>query len=105
MTSRTTDPAVILKVHRAADPPGRASYFLARKSMATRLARDAAGSGDEVTDIGQAFQLCQPASRAEFTPGEMILIGVADHNEWVTWLPPAPREPVPHSPGHTASQN
>jgi hypothetical protein len=103
--SKAPDPATILKVHYAADPPGLDSYFLCRKSMAGRLCRDAAGSGDEVTDIGPAFMLAQPASRAEFAAGEMILIGIAEGGRWLTWRPPAPVEPVPGSRGDAAARN
>ena len=78
-------------------------------SLADRLSADAAkGSDDEVTNLGpEALLLTQAANRkrAEYGRGTMLLIGIAEGSKWVTWLPPAPVEPVPGSPGAIAARN
>jgi len=108
MSDDTPDPITVLRCHLADWPPGRAAYYLCPRSLAARLVHDADGSGDDLADLGPgALLLTQPAGRkrAEYGKGTMILVGVADGGRWLLWLPPAPVEPVPGSPGHTASRN
>lgn len=110
MTGPGPGPVTVLRVHKAGWPPQRAAYYLCPAALAARLAADAAGSPDEVTDIGPVFLLCQPAARHEagfHLDGMtlMVLVGVADGSRWVRWAAPAPVEPVPGSPGAAAQRN
>lgn len=108
MTSDIPDPITVLRIHLADYPPGRAAFYLCPRSLAARLAADAHDSDDEVADLGPgALLLAQPAGRkrAEYGKGTMILVGVADGNQWALWMPPAPVEPVPGTPGHSAQSN
>lgn len=92
----------------AADQPYLAAYWLMRWSLAARMIRDAAdsGTGDQVADLGPGALMCaQAAQRGDFGIGEMLLVGVAQGGKWVRWCPPVPVEPVPGSPGETASRN
>ena len=104
------DPITVLQVHQAGYPPGRARFYLTPRSLAARLAADAAkaGSADEVDDLGPgALLLAQAANkkRAEYGHGTMVLVGVAQDDKWVWWIPTAPVEPVPGSPGAIAAKN
>ena len=106
MTSTQADPLTVLKIHKADHPPGLALVYLCPRSLAARLAADAEGSGDEVTDLGPgALIYTQAAKRDEFGKGTMVLVGIAQGSRWQLWTPPAPVEPVPGTPGHTASRN
>ena len=111
MTPGTPGPVTVLRVHKAGWPPQRAAYYLCPAALAARLVADAAaGSADQVADIGPAFLLCQPAARhaAGFHLDGMtlmVLVGVAEGNRWVRWAAPAPVEPVPGSPGAAAQAN
>jgi hypothetical protein len=107
MPSDTADPITVLRVHLAGQPPGQESFFMCRRSLATRLGADAAGlSADQVDDLGPgALLLAQAANRGEWARGELVLIGVAEGSRWLRWLPPSPREPVPGSPGAAAQRN
>jgi hypothetical protein len=102
------DPITVVKIVLAWKPD-QESYWLMRWSLAARVARDADGSGDQVTDLGpDALMLAQAAQRGDFRIGEMVLVGVARDGKWLRWCPPvpvAPVEPVPGTPGHTASRN
>lgn len=99
------DPIHVLRIVMR-DQPGRESYWLARWSLVARLARDAEGSGDTVTDLGPgALMLAQAAQRGDFGMGELVLVGVARDGRWLAWCPPAPVEPVPGSRGEKASRN
>ena len=103
----------MLRVRKAGWPPGRAAFYLCPARLAARLADAAATShhGDQVTDIGPAFLLCQPATRHEagfHLDGMtlMVLVGVTDDGHtWARWAAPAPVEPVPGSPGASAARN
>lgn len=110
MTDETA--ITVLKVHRAGWPPQRFAFYLTPARLAARLVADAAaGSADQVTDIGQAFLLCQPAARHKagfHLEGMtlMVLVGVTDDgNTWARWAAPAPVEPVPGSPGASGQAN
>ena len=47
------DPITVLRVHLAGHPPGQMMFYLCPRSLAARLAANAAEvSGDEVTDLG-----------------------------------------------------
>jgi hypothetical protein len=108
MTGDTPDRITVVRVHLADERPGRASFMLCRGSLAARLAADAEGSGDEVTDLGPgALLLTQSADRKrhEYGPGTVVTVGVADGSRWLAWLPPAPVEPVPGTPGARAARN
>jgi hypothetical protein len=99
------DPITIVRIVIAGNPRQH-TYWLMRFSLAARLVRDAEGSADEVADLGPgALMLCQAAQRGDWRIGEMALIGVARDGKWVTWLPPAPVEPVPGSAGDAAQRN
>ena len=92
----------------AADQPALAAYFLMRWSLTARLIRDAdaSGHGDQVTDLGpRALMLAGAAQNGDFEIGEMLLVGVAQGGRWLRWCLPVPVEPVPGSPGETASRN
>jgi hypothetical protein len=103
------DSITVVRVYSAGDPPGRARFYLAPRSLAARLAAGAEHSGDEVTDLGPgALLYTQTAKPAEFhRDGHrfLILVGVAEDGRWLLWTPPAPVEPVPGSPGATAARN
>jgi hypothetical protein len=109
MTSDTPDPITVLRFKLASDSPARTRFYLAPRSLAARLAADAEGSADEVTDLGPgALLYTQAAKPAEFhRDGHrfLVLVGVAEGSRWLLWLPPAPVEPVPGTPGHTAARN
>jgi hypothetical protein len=111
MTNEPDLGVTVLRVHKAGWPPGRFAFYLCPAKLAARLAADAAkGSDDQVTDIGPAFLLCQPAARHEAGFHQdgmtlMVLVGVADGNRWALWAAPAPIEPVPGSPGQAAQAN
>jgi hypothetical protein len=100
------DPIHVLAC-RLHDQPGARLFALCRASLAARLAADAAAAGyDEAEDLGpDALLLCQAANRGDWSPGDLLIIGIAQGNEWVRWNPPAPVEPVPGSPGATARNN
>lgn len=99
------DPIHVLRVSMH-DQPGVDMYILARWSVIARLRRNAEGSGDTVTDLGpDALLLAQAAQRGEFGMGELLHVGFAAGGKWIRWLPPAPVEPVPGSPGERASRN
>jgi hypothetical protein len=108
MTS-TPDPVTVLKVHKADHPPGLALVYLCPRSLATRLAADAEGSDDQVDDLGPGAliytQAAKPAGFHQDHHTSMVLVGVAQDGRWLLWTPPAPIEPVPGTPGHTASRN
>ena len=102
------DPITVLRVHLPTDPPRLTSYYLCPRTLATRMVADAASSGGECVDLGPgALLLAQAANRkrAAYGKGPMVLVGVARGGKWLRWLPPAPREPVPGSPGAAASRN
>jgi hypothetical protein len=103
------DPIHVLAIHTGDAPAGVWLYVLARWSLCARMVQDCADAGtggDAVRDLGpDALMLCQAANRGEFGVGEMLKIGVAKGNAWVAWYPPVPAEPVPGSPGATASRN
>jgi hypothetical protein len=102
-------PITVLRVHQASHPPGLDLYYLCPRKLATRLAADAQGSGDDVTDLGPgALMYAQAAKPAEFhRDGHhyLVLVGVARDGRWVLWTPPAPVEPVPGSAGSRAARN
>ena len=108
MTGDQADPITVLRTREAGYPPGVAVYWLCPRSLAARLVADAerAGTGD-VTDLGAALMLAQPAgrSRAEYGRGKMILVGIANGDTWALWCPPSPVEPVPGTAGHRAQRN
>ena len=112
----TDDPITVLRMRQAADRPRVWSYYLCPRSLARKWAEDAArpGSepGDQAEDLGPEAlpMLTQSAQReraAYSVDGTtlMVLIGVAKGGKWIKWLPPAPREPVPGSPGQAAARN
>jgi hypothetical protein len=96
----------VLRMRLHDSPPRVVTFALARWSLCARLVADAAGSGDEVDDLGEdALMLCQAANRGEFGVGELLIVGIARGGRWLEWNPPAPREPVPGSPGAAAASN
>jgi hypothetical protein len=107
--SDTADPITVLRVRKASHPPGVALIYLCPRSLAARLAADASGSGDEVTDLGPGALLYAQAARPEQFHRDghryMVLVGVARDGRWVLWTPPSPAEPVPGSPGAAAQAN
>lgn len=99
------DPITVARISLH-DQPGVDQYVMARWSLIARLRRDARGSGDQVTDLGpDALLLCQAAQRGHWETGEMLTVGFAAGGKWLRWLPPAPVEPVPGSPGARAQRN
>jgi hypothetical protein len=109
MPSGTPDPITVVRVKPASDPPGRTRFYLAPRSLAARLAAGAEGTDDEVTDLGPgALLYTQAAKSAEFYRDGYrfaVLVGVAEGDRWLLWTPPAPVEPVPGTPGHSAQRN
>lgn len=99
------DPIHVARV-RLHDKPGADMYLLARWSLLARLRRDAEGSGDTLDDLGpRALKICQAAQNGDWAIGELAQVGIAADGRWLTWLPPAPVEPVPGSPGERAASN
>jgi hypothetical protein len=99
-------PVTVLRVHKPGWPPGRFAYYLCPAKLAPKIVKGTPGAAD----IGPAFLLCQPAARhaAGFHLGGvtlLVLVGVANGNEWALWAAPAPVEPVPGSPGQAAQAN
>ena len=126
MTSDTPDPVTVIRITLKDDQPGREVYALCLRSLAARLAADASsapeakvvsgpedtwralpGAVDRVEDCGPgALLLTQSADRArDQFPGHLVLVGIARDGRWERWLPPAPAEPVPGSPGAAAQRN
>jgi hypothetical protein len=109
MSDDTPDPITVVRLKLASDPPARTRFYLAPRSLAARLAAGAEHSGDEVTDLGPgALLYTQAAKPAEFHRGGqrfLVLVGIAEGSRWLLWLPPAPVEPVPGTPGATAARN
>jgi hypothetical protein len=105
------NPVHVLVFHQAGTPPAVRLFALARWSFVKRLVHDAGKRdsrfpADGVADLGpDALMLAQTANKGEWNPGEMAVIGVAEGNRWLWWLPPTPIEPVPGSPGAAAQRN
>lgn len=90
------DPIHVLRIHRHEDPPETREFCLARWSLIARLRRDAEGSGDTLDDLGpDALKAAQAAQSAEFLIGGMVLVGIANGDQWTRWFLPPPVEPVP----------
>jgi hypothetical protein len=108
------DPLTVLRKRQATDPPRVWEYWLTTRRLARKWAEDAASAqpGDQAEDLGPEAlpMLTQSAQRqrAAYSEGGMtfmVLIGTARGGKWITWLPPAPREPVPGSAGQAATRN
>ena len=68
------DPVHVLRV-RLGGSLDAEGYFLARWSLAARLVRDAAASGDELTDLGPDTQgIAGRLGREDIGPGDLIPI-------------------------------
>jgi len=105
MTSQP-DPITVLRVHLSGDPDGRALFAFCHRSLATRLAADAAESADEVTDLGPGAMLtAQMLDPADVTRGHLLTVGVTQDGRWLTWHLPGVPEPPPGSPGAAAQAN
>jgi hypothetical protein len=107
----TTDPITVLRVRLADDRRRLWSYYLCPRSLAARLAADAAESGDTVEDLGSGAlpMITQAANRkrAEYGKGTMVLVGTVkgSSSKWLRWYPPAPVEAVPGSAGQAGARN
>jgi hypothetical protein len=100
------DPIHVIRMRLHDSPPEVVMFGLARWSLIARLVADAAGSGDQVEDLGpDALLLAQAANRGDFGIGELVIVGIARGPKWLQWNPPAPVEAVPGSPGAAASAN
>jgi hypothetical protein len=66
------DPVHVLRI-RLRDQPGAGAFYLARWSLVARLRRDAAGSGDELADLGPDTQgIARRLGHADIGPGDLI---------------------------------
>jgi hypothetical protein len=69
------DPVHVLQVRLRDAPPGVHAFYLCRWSLLARLRRDAADSGDALTDLGlDTGGIARRLGLADIGPGDLIEI-------------------------------